>query len=290
MSASILLSLVLLSVPAAPPRAAPPGVFEPSSGAWAVVHAGQLWVCWRAGPGPRPESGGNNDCWRRVELLVDGPQSEDLLDEAAEEFIEDAAAQSLETSSERWRLGFWGPRSLWIERGDQRWRVDLGHQRATITDEPAPVRLSRPRASACGPRGQTPALVGGRLAWQAAPQCPRGPRAGSCVAPPPPRVRRALPLRVRAGIQLSAVRSWTMRDDRELGLSVAAVRPRAAVELSFVVELGFDLSRARTDERARALLARRERGRSLPAVVPGPLAARERRALTAAVCGSEASP
>jgi hypothetical protein len=69
------------------------------------------------------------------------------------------------------------------------------------------------------------------------------------------------------------------------------VGSKAGFEVTIVVELGFDLGRARTQQRARAALARRDRVRRLPAPIAGsfaselaPLAAAEARALRAVLC------
>ena len=295
-SVSILLSTFLLFGPPAAPRvgASPPGVVDLDSGAWAVVHAGQLWVCWSPGA----------NCWRRIEFESDPGRRAHALEQLqsqisedfGEDFIEDGNAGALDSGPERWRLGFWGPRTLWIELGEQRWRVDLGQLRARATDEPAPLRLGRPRVYACGPAGDRPAIVGGRLSWQPAPRCGLGRGETSCVAPAPARLRRPRALRLRAGLQLSSTRAWTSASDPVAGLSVAGLRLRAGFEFSVVVELGFDLAGARTQQRAQAALMRRDRVRQLPLALAvahnprladslAPLAAAEARSLQALLCG-----
>src|SRR5690606_2225897 len=109
------LSTVLLVTPAslssfsAPPGAGqPPSLVEPESGAWAVVHAGQLWVCWSPGP----------DCFERVVFDDDTAEPEDVVevDEPADELLLDLdAPEQLEVGVDAWQIGFWGPRSLWVE-------------------------------------------------------------------------------------------------------------------------------------------------------------------------------
>ncbi|WP_165703919.1 hypothetical protein, partial [Enhygromyxa salina] len=156
MSASTILSLALLLGPPLESSNGPPGVVDLDSGAWAVVHAGQLWVCWTQAP----------NCWRRVELAAPaGDRVHDLeavQTELGEDFIDDVGTEPLDGSPDRWRLGFWGPRTLWIELDEQRWRVDLGQQRARASLDPAPLRLERPAVYACGPAGREPASVGDR--------------------------------------------------------------------------------------------------------------------------------
>ncbi|PRQ07235.1 hypothetical protein ENSA7_29420 [Enhygromyxa salina] len=277
---------MLLLGPPLGTAAGPPGIVNLDSGAWAVVHAGQLWVCWEQA----------DNCWRRVELAppTDLARVHDLTDDLGEDFIEDGKAERLDASPERWRLGFWGPRTLWVELGEQRWRVDLGHQRARATADPAPLRLVRPGMYTCGPAGRAPAIVGGRLGWQPAPRCGLGHGQSSCLAPPPPRVRRPRAVGLRASVQLSSSKAWTTRDDHIAALQVAGVRANAGVEFTLALELGFDIGRARTQQRARAIMRRRDPVRNLPttpaprdpqlAAALAPIAAAEARALRVALC------
>jgi hypothetical protein len=282
---SILLSLALLPVPATT-HASPPGVVEPHAGAWAIVHAGQLWVCWREGP----------DCWRRIEFEHDtgSPLDIDLPDLALEldewdalepELLDDGSGPDLEFGPERWRLGFDGASNLWIELDDRRWRIEHGQPRARMADDASPVRLARPRSHACGPAGQLPTIAGGRIGWQAAPRCAVPAPGMTCVVPPAARPRKPIPIRLRAGIELGVARGWTAVDTDASTPTVASVRQRAGIELLFVIELGFDPTRMSADARARAALLGHDRVRHIPAREHGPLAAAEQRAITAVICG-----
>lgn len=276
----------------------PPGVMDLDSGAWAVVHAGQLWVCWTQAP----------NCWRRIEF--ESPQNilthqlGDAPSELGEDFIDDVntapalGSGSAQSSPEQWRLGFWGARALWIELGDQRWRVDFGQQRARVTDDPAPLRLGRPQVYECGPAGDKPAIVSGRLGWQPAPRCGLGPNQSTCLAPPPARLRRPRALDLRLALQLSSTQAWTTHDDHAADLQVASVRSSAGFEFALVVDLGFDLGGARVQQRALAALQRRDRVRRLPSTLVGhdgssagvlpSIAAAEARALQVVLCGAAA--
>jgi hypothetical protein len=284
---SILLLLTLLTPPSAPPGALP-GVVEPHSGAWAVVHAGQLWVCWRESP----------DCWRRVELDEDpGMRLDVALDESdSDEALEldqwddtfGVSSDAIDVGPERWRLGFDAAAHLWIERDDQRWRVVHGQARARMADDVTPVRLVRPLGHACGPNGQRPAMSGGRLGWEAAPRCAEPPVGATCVVPAvQARPRKPVPVRLRAGLELGLVRGWTAIDTDPNTPTVAKLRPSAGFELLFVVELGFDPTRTNADARARAALLQRDRVRPVPAATPGPVVGAEQAALIAAVCGGQ---
>ncbi len=276
-TASILSALLLVSPAPLPFAAQPPSLVEPSSDAWAVVHAGQLWVCWTPGP----------DCFERVVFDNDTGERDDTLDEdtRADELV-DTSRTEPELGVDAWQLGFWGPRSLWIEGGEQRWRVLAGQRRARTVDEPAPVRLQRLSPAQCGPKAVVPALIGGRLSWREAPRCALEVSTHSCVTSAGPRVRPATPLRVRAGVELGSARGWSNEDDAALALAIAERRSTSAVEVSVFVEFGFDWQRRARDQRARALISRRGRGllRKLPTVASGPRAAAEVDALANIVC------
>jgi hypothetical protein len=274
-SAAILSTFLLVS-PASPlSTSRPPSLVEPESGAWAIVHAGQLWVCWSPGP----------DCFERV-VFDDGArtraQSFEEDDEMGEALVEDldATRDEIMFGSEAWRIGFWGSQSLWIEHDEQRFRVARGQRQARLVDEPAPIRLLRISPAACGPDGQVPTVIGGRLSWQDAPRCVVETAPSVCVSAPGPRLRTPTPVRLRAGFEVAAARAWTSVDEP------ASRRLAGGVELNFVVELSFDWQARAADRRARAALARRSRAqlRQLPAVVPGPLADAEIEALTSVVC------
>lgn len=298
MTISILLSLALLPLPTAPPQAALPGVADSHTGAWAVVHAGQLWVCWQDGP----------DCWRRVEFeqqdigsLADVDLEELAIafdawndDALGPDFVEDGVGPEMEFGPERWRLGFDRAANLWIEFDDRRWRAEQGQARARMADDVTPVRLTRPRSHDCGPDGQLPAIVNGRLGWQPAPRCAEPPPGSSCVVPAvAARPRKPVPIRLRAGIELGVVRGWAAVDTEASTPTVASVRQSAGLELLFVLELGFDPTRTNSDARARAALLGHDRVRHIPAGEPGlvgplgPLAMAEQQAMAAAICGGQ---
>lgn len=286
MTPSILLALTLLPNPSSDLRPALPGTVEPATGAWAVVHAGQLWVCWSEHP----------DCWRRVEF-EEPPHVRDDIELAYEDpvdplgldagFVEDELVPELEFGPERWRLGFDASANLWIELEDQRWRVDFGQPRARLVGDATSVRLGRPRNLECGPSGRRPALVAGQLAWQPAPRCAPPPAMATCIDTSiRPRPRKPSPVRLRAGIEVTVPHGWTSSDLDVASPTVARLRPSAALEVMFVVELGFDPTRA-LDTRARAVLLARSRLRTFPMPPPGPLAEAERQAMLVAACGGD---
>ncbi len=289
MTTSILLALTWMFTPPFPAPAPAPaspgmlgGVVEPRTGAWAVVHAGQLWVCWRE----------EADCFRRV-AFDDDPGSrtdiefEDDVTQAEQDFLIDPPDGELELGPERWRLGFDGASHLWIEIDDRRYRVEVGHARARPVADSTPVPLARPRVFDCGPTGRRPAIVAGQLGFRAATRCAPPPSISTCVdTSVRPRPRKPTPVRLRAGLELSMPRGWVATDLDLESPTVANLRPRAALELMFVVELGFDPTRT-ADSRARAALLAHSRLRSVPAPPPGPLADAERRALLAAACGGD---
>lgn len=285
MTASILstiLSTIVLVSPASLSAAQPPSLVEPESGAWAVVHAGELWVCWRPGP----------DCFERVvfdddERPHDAPIADEQEDPSEDLVDDDHKPEGVMVGADAWRLGFWGPRSLWIEHDDQRWRVDHGQRRARIVNEQAPVRLLRIGPASCGPDAMVPAVIGGQLAFKEAPRCTTQVTATTCVTRGPvPRLRSPTPMRLRAGIQVESARAWKAGGQDEVAPGIDRRRSTNALEISVVMELAFDWQRRITDQRAASLVARRSRAqlRQLPAVVPGPLARDELEALANVVC------
>lgn len=270
----------LLSSPVAggqPPPAT--GGREPAPDSWAVVHAGSVWVCWTAG----------DDCWTRVELEPPERGPGPVADLEAEELgpaplrVEDPLAP------ERLRLGFSGPRRLWIVVDEQPWVLERGHRRARAVDARPPVATARPKVPSCSPRRAIPELRGGKLGWREAPPCPRSRAApASCLAPRGPELRRPTGLKLGAGVELSQLRRWSTSRVQASGAEPATPRWRraAGLELLFVIELGFDPRRLQADRRGRqSARASRARRRALPAVEPGPLAAAETRAYAAIVCG-----
>ena len=281
-SISILLALASLTGPFPAPTSAGSlaGAVDPHTGAWAVVHAGQLFVCWRE----------QAECFRRVEFEDDPRVRTDIdleLDTdtpEADDFLLDDRGGQLEFGAERWRLGFEASH-LWIEIDDRRYRVEVGHARARPATDATVVRLGRPRTFDCGPTGRRPVLVAGQIGWQTAPRCAPPPSMATCVdTSVRPRPRKPTPVRLQAGFEITASRGWSSTDLDVASPTVALIHPRAAVELLFVVQLGFDPTRT-ADARARAALLAHSRLRSVPAAPPGPLAEAEQRALLAAACG-----
>lgn len=280
---AFILSTILLALPASSLSAAqPPSLVEPESGAWAVVYAGELWVCWSPGP----------DCFERVVFddheasRDDRLADEDSLDEIDDVDVGDLVAErdGLDVGVEDWRLGFWGAGSLWVERDDHRWRVVQGQRRARIVDDPAPIRLLRIGPAACGPEAIVPAVIGGRLSFRDAPRCAVDVAAPVCVSQAGPRMRRPTPIRLKASVELTRASGWTARAEPPPAISDRQLA--SGLEVSFVVELGFDWQRRIADRRAASMLTRRGRARlrELPTVAPGPLAAAELEALTEVVC------
>ncbi|HVI03641.1 MAG TPA: hypothetical protein VM869_33340 [Enhygromyxa sp.] len=278
---AILLSTILLVSPASSlstASAQPPSLVEPESGAWAVVHAGELWVCWRPGP----------DCFERIVFDDDARTRDDAFveDADAEELVEDLG-RAPELGVDDWRMGFWGAQSLWIERDEQRWRVLAGQRRAQIVEDPAPIRLVRIGPAACGPDAIVPAVIGGRLSWRDAPRCSEsaGPTT-MCVTRAGPRVRRPTSVRLRASVEIAGARAWKAGGEAGVVPPIDERRLSTGLEVSFVVELGFDWQRRAADRRAAAMIARRTQARlrELPTVPAGPLADAEREALAALVC------
>jgi len=109
--------------------------------------------------------------------------------------------------------------------------------------------------------------------------------AQACVGPTGPRLRRPVPLELRAGFELVSEIGWSASADlprERLGPATVARGPSAS--LLVVVELGFDFARI---HRAGPAAVRRLRSRplrSLPPVQSGPLAADERAALREILC------
>lgn len=216
------------------------------------------------------------------------PEAEDVLDEDSvvedfdlEDELEEPEAVDLGVGT--WLIGFAGPRSLWVEHGEQRFRILRGQRRARLVDEQAPVRLGRIGPVECGPHGMVPALIGGTLSFREAPRCVVEVSAQACVSRAGPRTRKPTPVRLRAGLELV-----NSRASKAKGPELAIVKHRHKVDLDIkvFVELGFDWQRRAAHQRARALVTRRSeaRLRGLPAVTPGPLAQAEEEALAAVVC------
>jgi hypothetical protein len=274
-SAFILSTILLVSPASSLSAAQPPSLVEPESGAWAVVHAGELWVCWSPGP----------DCFERVVFDDEQASRDDPFveeEDASAELVDERSGDPVVVGADGWRLGFGGPRSLWIEHEEQRWRVVDGQRRAQLVEDPAPVRLLRIGPAACGPDAIVPAVIGGRLSFRDAPRCADEVAAASCVTRAGPRMRTPTPMRLRASIEVSSTRGWVAGGE----LGIEDRRLASGLEVSFVVELGFDWQRRVADRQAASVVARRGRARlrELPTVTPGPLADAELGALAAVVC------
>jgi hypothetical protein len=331
-SAAILSTLLLVSpalplVRPTPAGAALPSLVEPESGAWAVVDGDGLWVCWEPDSDcfvrielEIPESaeldldldldlgdGLGLEFGLGLELGVDpgvdlgfdfgrDPSfaSEPGLDLATDSDAEPRARAHNDDLATDWRLGFSGPRSLWIARGDHRWRLDAGQRRASATDEPAPLRLQRVGPAACSPDGLAPARVAGRWQWRVVKRCRASVPASVCVRPAGPRVRAPTAVRIRAGLELRRTQAWTIyadpsdpSDPADPGAGWVRRRMKGDVAVRFVVELGFDPAGLAQRRALTQITHARQRAkpRSLPAIEAGPTAARERAAMTAILCG-----
>ena len=278
----LLSSWLLFNLGAGPGGGSPPAVHDRAGEAWAVLLAEQLWVCWQPAPG----------CFVRVEFDARGlagaaigdplppVSSASGFDHDHDRDHEGQAPAPKASALERGRLGF-SSGSLWIEVDGFYWRVRTGQRRATAMQELAPLRLEHPGPMRCGPLGELPILDHGRLDWRAAPACGAA-LSIVCVGPPRAPVRRPTPLRLRAGLQASLVRSWTAEGPP--GAPPLARRQRAGAQLLMVVELGFDLRESRSHARARASLRRGSPLRTLrvpargPDSMTDPVTARERAA------------
>lgn len=278
MNAIALSTLLLVSPASSFSTGQLPSLVEPESGAWAVIHAGELWVCWSPGP----------DCFERVVFEREQTEGEDLLDEQdpelTAEMMVEGQGEPGDVGSDDWRLGFAGAGSLWVERGEQRWRVVDGQRRAQLVGDPAPVRLGRVGPAGCGPDAMVPAIIAGRLSFREAPRCQLELVAATCVTRAArPRLRTPTPVRLRASVEVASARAWTAGGEL---VQLSQRRLSNAVEVHFVVELGFDWQRRVANQRAASLLVRRSQARlrELPSVSPGPLAGSERAALATIVC------
>ncbi|MCA9681219.1 MAG: hypothetical protein KC457_03420 [Myxococcales bacterium] len=256
------------------PAAVAGGQASPRS--WAIVHGSSIWVCWSAAA----------DCWQRVDLEVSptpGAGTADILTDGEGPdalAFETRAADVLELS--QLRMAFAGPRRLWIEIGDRRWQLERGHRRAVLAPAEPTVPLRRPSVPRCGHGGVVPTIRAGSPGWHPAPPCEAAASSTAaplaCLAPLPPRPRKATGLHLRAAVELSAQGGW--QSDPEL----TRLRRRSGLAVLFVVEVGFDPTARTSAARSRQQLLARSRRRALPPIAPGPLAEEERRALVQVTC------
>lgn len=277
MTVSILSTLVLLTLGGRPVGDAgvSPALADESGTAWVTLHAGSAWVCW---------SEFDPDCWRRIELESPSPHPLDAfvpdeeLDVLAPIPLDADPMQSVDV-----RFGF-EPGRLWIAIEDQLWVIEPDQRQARSLDAPAgAVTLVRPTSPSCGPRGHVPAVIAGRLAFVDAPRCPALGRMTGCLSPRP-RVRRPSGVQLRAGLSLTHARQWSLTAAQpDLGIP-AGLHTGAGVELLAVIELGFDGPAALRSARSRTELLARDRRRSIPPIVEGPLAEAELEALRTVAC------
>lgn len=252
--ASFFLVLVTLLLPSPEP---PPAVLHGGRAApraWLAVDRGALWLCWddgarRGAPDP--------DCWQRVELptAVDPRELRAVFLDAGTALVRDA-----------------DERTLQITRGDVAAHpADVAAQDVLPGERPTPL--------ACGPTGHVPIVMQGRWAWRAAP-CSAG--AGTCVAAPAlPRLRRPIGFALFLAVEARTGE----RSVAELGArTIAGAEIVAAIGGAFDPAGWFGQRLAWQELQA----ARRPQARALPELrSTGPLAAREREALAAAVCGGQ---
>lgn len=251
-----LLCLSLLTSLAAPPAeaAALPLLHggDAAPHTWLAALRGALWVCWhdasdRGAPDPT--------CWRRVELPSGVSDPAELR------------ATILDPGS----IALRGPddAAFLLVRGD------LAAQPIEPDALPADPQ-ARLAALPCSPGGHVPEVIGGAWSWRAA-ACAEGQ--AICVAQSPlPRPRRPLGLGLRVGVELRAA------ERRSLAETARAV---AGLQLLAVIAWSFDPARWFSHDRGReqVLAAGRARLRTLPPLRSrGALAARERAALSAALC------
>ncbi|NVB41847.1 hypothetical protein G6O69_28705 [Pseudenhygromyxa sp. WMMC2535] len=255
--------------------------------AWALLHAGELWVCWSAAA----------DCWRRVEL--ERPSASSAL--TADDELDSLGLEALELGSSALvseraadptadhaglRMAFADERTLWIEldagtdADARRWRVERGRTRARLVDAQATVPLERPRLPSCSPHASIPAIVDGRPAWRSSPTCAHAALRLACPGSRRVRQRRPTGLTLRAGVEFARSIGW-----RGAGVHAGpdGLRTAGGHELLFIVELGVEPGvRARAARLAQA--GHRPRVIASPSVASGPLAAAEAAALAELRC------
>jgi hypothetical protein len=278
MNVSLLSTLVLLALGGHPSRdVRVPALASDSEAAWVLLHAGSPWVCW---------SEFEPDCWRRIELEIPPPSRADAFVPDEEEALDPLATIALDDDPTRGidvRFGF-EPGRLWIAVDDRLWVLEPGQRQARFLDAPAgAVGLVRPTTPDCGPQGRVPGVISGRIAFVDGDRCAAVGRAIGCLRPRP-KLRRPTGVELRAGLQLGWVRDWSLSPAQpDLGLP-ATLQTRAGVELLAVLELGFDGPAALRLARSRADLLARDRRRTIPPIVEGPLAEAEFEALRTVAC------
>lgn len=256
---AVLLGLCTVSLPASAHAAgevSPPSVA--GSRGWVAIHAGQLWVCWEPGP----------QCWRRVVVEEPGESSAGLDDDTLDEPLWETTSEAPRALDlGRVRVGFHGPRQVWIDDGATLWVLTPGQRRAQIATVDPPTRLRRPTRPRCGPQGWVPVAGASGLALQLGPVCAPATVRSNCVSPGPfvrPRAPKGIDLKV--GIELAHVRGWTT-DGRPW--EAAAIRERQGLEVLATVAIGFDPGGRATDVRRRAALLQRRRERVVAAALAG---------------------
>ena len=191
------------------------------------------------------------DCWQRLDLL--GSVDVGLL-----------------------RAEFTGPSSLVLgDRSEATWRIDQGDP----TPRPAQANpTAGPRQYACGPAGPLPVVADGHLRFTARPCVATALDAHLCVSRARGGSTRPVAgLRVRVGLELRILEDWQQSDG-----AAAATGFTLLALLGLGWDSGVQLRRERADLQAQA----RPGLRTLPALRSrGPLAAAERDALVAVLCG-----
>ncbi|MDC0719580.1 hypothetical protein [Nannocystis bainbridge] len=241
---------------------APPGALEPpplllhggsaAPRAWLGAVHSALWICWDDGSRRGPPDAA---CWQRVDLPPGSPDPRD----ARAAFLDAATA---------------------VVRGadDATFLLIRGEPSLQPVDASIDPR-ERLAAIECSPSGHVPTHAHGAWAWMPSP-CPLP--AGQCVRGPAlPRSRRPSGLDLFVSVELRA--------QARRGVGPAT---EATTSTSIIASLGVAFDPARWVGRQLAWnelhAARRPQLRDLPPTRSrGPLAAQERDALAAIVCGGE---
>lgn len=251
MATLALLLAPLLALLSSSPEPAPAALHggRAAPHAWLAVHRGALWICWDDG---LRRGAADPGCWQRIDLPleVDPREVRGMFLDAATALIRGPDARTLQ-----------------ISRGDA----------AALPTETTVEPRGRPAPLACSPIGHVPIFTRGRWGWRDAP-CPAD--GGQCVAPPLlPRLRRPGGPALTLGLE---VRVRERRGVDGGAQSIAGTEFIASLGATFDPAAWFGHRVAWQDLQA----ARRPRVLELPAPrSTGPLAARERDALAAAVCG-----
>jgi len=220
--------------------------------AWlAAVHSA-LWICWDDGSG---RGAPDDACWQRVDLPPSAPDPR----EARVAFLDPATAVVRGADDATFLLA----------------RGDPSLQAVDASFDPR----ERLAPFACSPSGHVPIYSRGRWAWAPSP-CPLP--AGQCVRGPAlAKLRRPIGLDLFFRVELRADARRGVADTTEATTSTSVVAS---------IGVAFDPARWIGQQIAwhELHVARRPQLRELPPTrSQGPLAAREREAVAAIVCGGQ---